>query len=70
MLDRHWEILKNFEYKYKERFLSHITKKESLEIFKNLYLFAQKIVGKNYFKRLSPQIRILTKVHSMFMKVK
>jgi hypothetical protein len=71
MLDRRWDILKNFEDKYKEKFLRNLTEEKSLEILKDLYLFAQEIVDKNYFKRLNKRkIQTLAKVHSMFMKVK
>ena len=71
MLGRSWDILKDFENKYKKDFLNSLTQEKSLEIFKNLYLLVQETVGKNYFKKLNSQrIQVLTKVHSIFMRVK
>lgn len=71
MLERRWDILENFENKYKEKFLRNLTEEKSLEILKYLYLFAQEILDKRYFKKPNQKkIRILTKIHSMFNKVK
>lgn len=71
MKNRHWDILGNFEYKHKKQFLKKLTFKESIKIFTNLYQFFQKIVPKEDYQKINlRKIQTLSKVHSMFMKVK
>lgn len=71
MKNRRWDILGNFEYKHKKQFLKKLTFKECTKIFTNLYHFFQKIIPKKDYQKINlRKIQTLSKVHSMFMKVK
>jgi hypothetical protein len=67
---RRWEILHKFENKHKKIFLKKLSVGKSLEIFKNLYLFAQEVDDRADHRKLDlRKIHTLSKVHFMFMKV-
>jgi hypothetical protein len=68
---KRWDIIHSFERKQKESFLNTLTTSESLKILSGLYRFIQKISDRKYYRRLDiRKIQVLSKVHSMFMKVK
>lgn len=71
MFKRNWRKIGDFEKKQRRDFLKKLTAKGSFKIFKDLYAFSYNILGKKQLEKMDEdKIQLLSRVHSMFNKVK
>lgn len=68
---RNWQAYHNFEEKEKVSFLRKMSEKDSINILRQLYKFADGLKREPYFTRLDEdKVKSLIRVHRMFGKIK
>jgi len=69
--EKKWKLYHKFEEKNKEHFLRRISERDGFSILKELHSFSSNIGSHINFKKIDKtKIKTLTKVHSLFNKVK
>lgn len=68
---RRWDLVSDFEDRYRAKLLKRLSKEKSLKTLEDLYQFAQKLSDKNHYKKLNKmKIETLSKIHFMLNKVR
>ena len=68
---RNWQAYHNFEEKEKASFLRKMSEKDSINILRQLYKFADGLKRESYFTRLDEdKVKNLVRIHRMFGKIK
>ncbi len=68
---RNWQAYHNFEEKEKTFFLRKMSRKDSVNMLRQFYKFADGLKGKSHFTGIDKaKIKHLARVHAMFNKVK
>jgi len=69
--EKKWKLYHKFEEKNKKHFLRRISTGEGFNILKELHNFARRLGNRTSFKKIDKtKIITLTRVHSLFNKVK
>ena len=65
-----WKQFHEAEERYRKEFLPKLSEAESIRIFKELYLFAERLPKNRTPRRMHfSKIRTLSRIHSLFSRV-